>query len=534
MRLSTRLVLVLASAIGVVGTAALPGYAEGPGTLVNDTGVLTATVVDDFDGGSSRTELDLVETDPAGGTVGRRALSVTGVDPSRVRELVGRQVVAKGRRTKDGGIEVTASGLTETSPGAPEDPGVAEAPSVAEAGPKTVRVLAVTVRFKDTPSASPVSSSVLSSRLFTGSKSVRAYYDDLSDGQWDVRGRVVGPYTVSRTSSSTCESSDYYDWARSAEQAAIDAGVDTSAYTHLMVVWGRGATPGCGWAGLGQLPGNLTWINASDPNLYVLSHELGHNFGEHHASSYNCTGGVIAAPASCRAVSEYGDPFTTMGAAPYLQHATAREHYQLISPRGLAGGEARTVRLAPADTTSGVRELRVSRPDGTAVTVEYRRPTGLFDAFASSDPVVNGVTLRLDRGLGKQTYLFDTTSSTSSDSDAPLRLGRSVIDPVTDSQITLTGLRPDAATVQVTSPRAVRGLRAIASGTSLTVAWTQPSGVSATSYLVSLDGGAPVRVDGTRWTTAVEPGRHRVVVRAVDGSGMTHPAATTSVLSRVM
>ena len=44
----------------------------------------------------------------------------------------------------------------------------------------------------------------------------------------------------------------------------------------------------CGWAGLGDIAGPETWINGY-VQLRVMGHELGHNFGVHHANSWECT-----------------------------------------------------------------------------------------------------------------------------------------------------------------------------------------------------------------------------------------------------
>ena len=73
------------------------------------------------------------------------------------------------------------------------------------------------------------------------------------------------------------------------------------------------------------MPGKYSWLNGSGGmSLRVMSHELGHNVGTHHASSMSCTvSGVrvsLATNASSCTSSEYGDPFTVMGSASKYQH----------------------------------------------------------------------------------------------------------------------------------------------------------------------------------------------------------------------
>lgn len=536
MRAHPRLIALLAGVTALLLTQVTPsGAAAGAGDPVSVTGVLVAQVADDFARDRSTVEL-AVKRESDG-----RAVPLVGLGRDDVATLVGRRVRARGTSAPGGAIRATGSGVAAVGPSASSGstPGATEqaasATGAGPTGPRSVKVLAVVIRFADDPSAPTPSTSGLTSRLFSGSSSVKGYYADVSDGLWTVSGKVVGPYTVSRPAGNGCTSADYYAWANAAVQAAADRGVDTDAFTHYMVVLPPGSTS-CVWAGLGQVPGEVTWINESTPSVYVLAHELGHNFGEGHASTYRCTVDgtrvALGRPSQCAKVSEYGDPFSVMGSTVRLHHAAARHHYLLIAPRTLAPGEARTVRLVPADAISGVRELRVDRGDGTWLSVEYRRPTGVFDTFGGTDPVVTGVTVRVDNGVGVQTYLVDSRPSTTSATDAPLQVGGGIVDPLTGSRITL--LRADAtgARVAVSSGAAVTGLAVAHVGTTLTARWQPPAGVTAASYEVAVDHGAPQRVDGTSWSGPVTAGWHTVSVRAVADDGTRHPWSSGSVLAR--
>ena len=84
---------------------------------------------------------------------------------------------------------------------------------------------------------------------------------------------------------------DYRNWAAAAKAAAAAdaaaAGVDLSSVS-VYKIYAFPGTSSCGWAGLGELPGDESWTNGY-ANVSVIAHELDHNFGVHHASTTSCT-----------------------------------------------------------------------------------------------------------------------------------------------------------------------------------------------------------------------------------------------------
>ncbi len=196
-----------------------------------------------------------------------------------------------------------------------------------------------------------------------------------------------------------------------------------------------------------------------------------------------------------------------------------------MPPHHVEAGDAQTVRISPADTVNGLRELRVTRPDGTWVAAEYRRPTGSFDDFSISDPVVNGVSFRIDRGLYLQTYLLDGHPSTSGFLDAPVTVGGSVTDPLSGARIDVVALDPSGATLRVSSPDGpVRPRRDPQRLGPSSPAGPPPPGVTdVVGYDVAVDG-ATVRTTAPSWVGSAARGWHTVTVRAVDGSGDDLPA----------
>jgi hypothetical protein len=292
---------------------------------------------------------------------------------------------------------------------------------------------------------------------FTNADSVAAYYAEASYGQLTLAGDVFGWYEIPNDNSGCATDA----WANAAMAAATADGVSLAGYEH--VVFAFPATPGCGWAGLAQLPGRYAWLQGTGAmSLRVFAHELGHNLGTHHASTLSCMAGgsrvaLVADVGGC-AVSEYGDPFTVMGSA-------SRMHVSNLS-RGnagwLAAGNTLTVTasgdhlLTPVATPgTAVKAIRIARTTDTYLLLEFRQPYGTqFETFGTTSPVAAGVSVRIAPAYTSRTrsYLVDTNPATTTFSDAPLTAGSTLVDPLTGVSITNLSVDASGATVRVTFP----------------------------------------------------------------------------------
>ncbi len=370
----------------------------------------------------------------------RVELSFKGTPPGD-RSIGGRvrvHGVAAGRTllVADGGTETLASASTSTS---------------SATGSK--RVAIVLVNFSNDASQ-PYTPEYAGGVAFNNTNSVAAYYAASSYGQLTLAGDVFGWYTVPETNA-TCATDT---WASSAASVAAAAGVTLSAYDNI--VYAFPTVSSCGWAGLAQMPGNLSWLNGIGAmNLRVMAHELGHNFGTHHASTLSCTvGGVrvsLAASAADCSTSEYGDPFTVMGQASQYEHTNySRGNFGwLQSSDTLTVTTTGDYALQATETTGTgvVRALRMARTSSSFFTLELRRPSGLFDAFATTAPAVTGVSVRITSGYSVplQSQLVDASPATTSFLDAPLAAGQTLVDPLSRISITTVSMSASGATVHV-------------------------------------------------------------------------------------
>jgi chitodextrinase len=438
-------------------------------------------------------------------------------------------------------VRGTAQGQTVAVGASSADTSVTTAASSGTSSTK--RVLLLLVNFT-TNTSQPWSTSTATGIMFTNANSVANYFAEESYGALTMTGDVFGYVTISFDTTGC----NYSDLASKANSAATAAGVVLSNYTNIQYAFpSLGA---CGWSGLAYMPGTQTWINGA-LGLRVASHELSHNFGVHHASTYNCVdNGVrvaLSATASNCTASEYGDPFSVMGAASN-RHTSCQELYQM---KFFGSAETTTVTTAGTytvgaadDPSSPLKCLRVSRGNGTYIYMELREPYGAyFDNFSPTDPVVNGASLRLasDWTTITQTKLIDTTPATSSYNDAALAVGSSFTDPLTGMTVTTVSLDASGVTVSISwgtgqdtqAPTTPSNVTATMTGsTTDQVSWTASTdNVSVAGYRVSRDGSSLGTTTGTTFNDSglVAGSSYTYSVVAYDAAGNTSGSASVSI-----
>jgi hypothetical protein len=290
--------------------------------------------------------------------------------------------------------------------------------------------------------------------VFTATTSANAYFKEQSYGLRSVTGKVrtdgdvYGWYTIAHDNT-TC---DYSAWGSAARAAAQSAGVDLTGYDHIIHYF---SPVDCGWGGVGQVPGRYTWLNNSGSS--TTAHELGHNFGLHHASTWSCTnasGQRVSISGTCT-LNEYGDPFDVMGRG-YRHHSVFQKgRLGWFAPSNMATATATgTFNLVPQETpSSALQSLRVRRDSTTFYYVEYRQPFG-FDSFNAGDSVVNGVLIHVapDYATLDRPKLLDMTTGSTSYTDAALLVGQTFSDPTSGVSIRLDSRSTAGATVTVTVP----------------------------------------------------------------------------------
>jgi hypothetical protein len=409
------------------------------------TGILTEKHGDRLDGTSTRPTYEVIS--PAG------TVDLTG--PQR-REWVGRTVRVTDEDERRPGVQGDVRPI-----------GVPRARVAAAPGPRTTLVLLVAL----SDLSQPITQEQARTAIFTGSESASALFAQQSGGLSPLTGiqrsdgDVAGPLSVA-VSGSGCDEDAIAD---AADAAAVAGGFSVPSYQQIIYVLPR--VPDCAWGGLGELPGRRAWTNGY-LNTSVIAHEVGHNRGNHHASSLRCTDGSgrpVSLSSTCSS-NEYGDPFDVMGLTARLMSSFHRlqngdlpaDAAQLVTTSGTYG-------VSSANSGSGIRLLLVPRkspgvPVSEWYALERRSPLAPFDTFGLADPVSTGISVRLVGRVGgtDRTRLLDMSPATDSVLDAALQPEASFADPALP--ISLRALA-GASGIEVVMPTLVDDVAPVFPGT---------------------------------------------------------------------
>ncbi len=311
--------------------------------------------------------------------------------------------------------------------------------------------------------------------FFTNATSSNSYFKENSFGKVELVGKLrsdgdVFNWVTIPYDNVNC-STMWQTWATAAEKVLQAQGIDLTGYGIKTYVF---PLVSCGWNGLGYLGGNPARSYINGTSLGVITHELGHNFGAHHASSWSCVeNGVrvsVSADANCL-LGEYRDPYSVMGNAVGMKHMNnfhkgttlTVPNYSLnwldpantktidlnVSPDG-------TYTITPIEQASGgVQSLRIPRLiSSTGVVLDYyylefRQPFGFDSSIDAS--ATNGVTIRIAPNYNSisKSKLIDTTPGTTSFLDAPLAVSKTFSDMERAIHVTTLGTSPTGASVRV-------------------------------------------------------------------------------------
>ena len=286
---------------------------------------------------------------------------------------------------------------------------------------------------------------------------VNDFYKENSDNQVWLTGDVAGYYTLPMNA--TC---DTWTIHTTAEDVARDNGINFGNYARIVYVFPENSA--CGWTGKGTVGGNPSkaYVNGS-LTLRTVGHELGHNFGLHHAKDLDCGADIIGE--RC-ASAEYGDALDIMGMSGITGHFNAFSK-ELLGWISTDSGNVVSVEadgsylLEPVETprNGGVKGLKIRRgtDDVTGKPLwyylEYRQAIG-FDSFVEGKSgITGGVIFHLATEDDPQSNLMLDMIPNSGLRDldeSALLVGQTYTDVQAGITITTEWANTNAASVHVT------------------------------------------------------------------------------------
>lgn len=505
-RVCSRYAIATLVAAAVLGPVVVPATAEaGASDVVTVEGIARRIIGDDIDGAHAHA------VDP-------HWVVETGDELMRV-ELPANVTVEPGdelrvRGTFDGDELVPAPGGVTNEGG----------PIAAQAGPTgTKRVAVLMVNFPNDQSE-PFSKETVEATMFGEGESARTYYEQSSDGALQLEGEVFDWYTLPSADLYCSINTFLYEGLNKPE-------FDDNGFDYTMLLFPPRDT--CPFAGAGMLPGPYSWINGL--SLNVINHELGHNFGAHHANGLLCDDGEgtkVMFSSSCVS-NEYGDPFSAMGSGGNLHHNWHRTAlgYLDSTQTVTASGDYALAPSADADAEAP-RALRIERGDGTFFWLEQRQNASPFDEWHPILPATQGVLIRKtpETNVQVQSDLIDCTPGTNWWwADAPCLPGVTFEDPTSGIEIETLSVSSEGAVVRITitpdtQPPSLPGNVRVTSTalTSVALAWNASTDNRAVAgYRIYRDNVLIKTQTGTTFTdTKRKPNTtYSYAVVAVDASG---------------
>ncbi len=218
-----------------------------------------------------------------------------------------------------------------------------------------------------------------------------------------------------------------------ADAVAALGGTDLSSYETVCVLFP--SVGGFSWAGLASVGGSKLWLNGyTTPDVVV--HELGHNYGARHASSWAVTGNSPVDPSGT--ATEYGDFTDIMGSGDVPEghfNCWHKRHigwldsseWQTVS----TSGTYRVYRFDDYQTMGVLKGLEIDKGGSDQYWVGLRQEYPGYETYG------RGAYLLWKKSGDNRSYLLDLSpQSADGKYDGGLVLGQTYSDTSADVHIT--------------------------------------------------------------------------------------------------
>ncbi len=311
--------------------------------------------------------------------------------------------------------------------------------------PKNLKLGVILFKFSST-GANPFTKESVDEKVFSGSKSVKKYYEEVSLNQISVSGQVFDWVTIDSNPKDNCE---IIDWENQALEKLKDKGIDLSTFSHNAFVHPN--VNACFYAGSASMGGNEFDVNGDMPSS-VFAHELGHNLGMDHANELDCHQKPIDLYASCSEY-EYGDGYDAMGF--FIHHLNAPHKASLgwipeEKIQTVTGDGVYKISVLEKPANSSIPQtLRIQRSNiNDDYYLEYRQPIG-FDSDLPTT-LTQGALIHIgnEERIGF-TKILRVSPEKDYDTSHALSDGQGFLDPVNGISIQQIAHDSDSVTVSV-------------------------------------------------------------------------------------
>jgi hypothetical protein len=295
-------------------------------------------------------------------------------------------------------------------------------PSVWTTGEKDL--LYMRVDFSDLP-GEPVAASTVQTVVDVD---VSTFYEQTSYDKTLLRATVTPVLRMPRTAAEYRTIGDG-QLLTDARATARTAGFDTALFELDLVAFARLFD---GYSGKARVGGKGIWLNGSF-GASVTAHELGHNYGVHHANWWQTTDGTVIGAGSN---VEYGNVFDVMGRGGIRGQFNAwfKSRLDWLLPADYTTVTASgTYTIQPVDepTATGLRALKIVKDTTRSYWVEFRQ------LYTTNRWAMNGAMLNWGYNNNTGSHLLDyTPGSSNSQNDAPVLVGRTFSDTASGIHIT--------------------------------------------------------------------------------------------------
>ncbi len=296
----------------------------------------------------------------------------------------------------------------------------------------TKKVLIMRVDFSDKVGGATVDQV---SNTMNGTNGVRDYYSSSSYGASTllttpsvsgVSPDITTTLRMPQTGAYYVSTSGYGGLMNDARTAATAAGYNLANYDLVGITF---PSIGFGWSGLGYVGASGFWIQGGF-SFYVVSHEIGHNYGLWHANRWKVTDGNPVSPTG--ASVEYGDPFDVMGGGGSYTAEFSQWNKSILQwipassiTLGDNSGTYRVYRFDRVQTANlaNPRALKVVRDATYDYWIGYRHASG-------NASLNGGAYIIWGYKYNKGGELLDMTTPGNTPADAGLAIGQTFVDAV--------------------------------------------------------------------------------------------------------